>query len=76
MKHSLKGKKVAVLVTHGFEESEFTKPIEALKEAEAEVQVISLKSGTVKSWTKGNWGNEFPVDKTIEEADCLRLVVK
>jgi len=69
MKKSLKGKIVAVLVTDGFEESEFTKPIEALKEAEAEVIVISPKSGSVRSWTNKNWGNDYPVDQPIEEAD-------
>jgi protease I len=69
MKKSLKGKRVAVLVTDGFEESEFIKPVEALKEVEAEVVVISPKSGIVKSWTKGNWGKDFPVDRSIEQAD-------
>ncbi len=47
-KQTLKDKKVAVLVTDGFEESEFTQPVEALKNAGADVKVVSLKEGTVK----------------------------
>lgn len=67
MEKKLNNKKVAILVADGFEESEFSKPLEALKKAEAEVEVISLKSGKVKSWNKKDWGKEYPVDKTIEE---------
>lgn len=70
MKKNLENKKVAVVVTDGFEESEFTVPLEALKTAGASVDVISLKPGSVRSWTKKNWGSEFPVDKTIEEVNA------
>jgi protease I len=65
----LENKKVAILVTDGFEESEFVQPMAALKDAGATVDVIALKAGTVKSWTNKNWGKDFPVDKTIEEAN-------
>jgi protease I len=65
----LTNKKVAILVTDGFEESEFTKPMEALLEEDAQVDVISLKSGKVKAWAGGDWGGEYTVDKTIDEVD-------
>mgnify|MGYP000922528465 CR=1 FL=1 len=67
MKKNLENKNVAIVVTDGFEESEFLTPLESLKAAGATVDVISLKPGTVKSWTKKNWGTDFHVDKTIEE---------
>ncbi len=67
MEKKLNGKRVAIVVTDGFEESEFIKPLEALKEAEARVDVISIKPGKVKSWSKKDWGKEYPVDKTIDE---------
>ena len=41
----LDGKKVAILVTHGFEQVEMTKPREALEEAGAETKIVSPKSG-------------------------------
>ena len=41
----LDGKKVAILVTDGFEQVEMTKPREALEEAGAETKIVSPKSG-------------------------------
>jgi len=72
MKKSLEGKKVAILVTDGFEEKEFTQPMEALKDAKADVDVVSLKSGKVESWKKTEWGNEYDVDETVKNADPTR----
>lgn len=66
----LNNKKVAVLVTDGFEEVEFTQPIQALKEAGAKVEVIALKEGKVKSWTHDKWGGEYDVDITVGSADA------
>ena len=45
---NLENKKVAVLATDGFEQSELEQPVQALKEAGAEVNIISLKPGTIK----------------------------
>ena len=69
MELPLKNKKVAVLVTDGFEESEFVQPVEALKKAGAAVELIALKSGTVKAWANKNWGEEYQVDKTVADAN-------
>src|SRR5205809_1033947 len=69
MENSLKGKKIAILVTDGFEESEFLKPKERVTREGADVVVVSLKPGKIKSWTKGNWGQEFDSDITVQEAD-------
>lgn len=66
----LKGKKVAILVTDGFEQSEFQKPYDALKEASAEIDVVSLKSGSIKGWNEGDWGNEVQVDKVVSEVSA------
>ena len=32
------------------------------------MDVISLKEGTIKGWKEKNWGNEFQVDKCIDNA--------
>lgn len=63
----LKNKIIAILVTNGFEESEFTAPKEALENAGATTHVVSLEKGKIKSWTDGNWGSEFDVDKAVDE---------
>jgi protease I len=65
---NLNNKRVAVVVANGFEESEFSQPIETLRREGAEVDVISLKAGHVKSWNDGNWGKDYEVNKTIGEA--------
>jgi protease I len=65
----LKNCKVAVLVANGFEEVEFTKPIDALKNEGATVHVISPEEGKVKAWDKKEWGKEFNVDVTLSSAN-------
>ncbi|UYZ57937.1 type 1 glutamine amidotransferase domain-containing protein [Hymenobacter latericus] len=64
----LKGKKVAVLATDGFEQSELEQPVKALKNAGADVEVVSLKSGSIKGWDEKDWGSKVSVDKTLDEA--------
>ncbi|WP_423735195.1 type 1 glutamine amidotransferase domain-containing protein [Chitinophaga caseinilytica] len=66
-KQSLQNKKVAVLVANGFEESEFTEPVKALKNAGAAVTVVSLKPGKVKAWAEKDWGGEYEVNDTVEK---------
>jgi protease I len=66
----LNGKKVAIVVTNGFEESEFTSPLQALKDEGADVEVISLRKEKIRSWTEKNWGREFDVDKSIDDVDA------
>ena len=70
MEKKLKDKKVAILVANGFEESEFTKPYDALKDSGATVDVVSLKSGKVKAWKHKDWGKEVDVDKTVDEVNA------
>jgi protease I len=65
---NLKGLKVAILITDGFEEAEMVKPREALKEAGAEARIVSPKSSRVRAWAMTEWGKEYPVDKVLDEA--------
>lgn len=62
-------KRVAILATDGFEESEFTQPKNAMENAGFEVDVISEKSGKIKSWKDGNWGSDFNVTKTLDQVN-------
>lgn len=74
----LNRKTVAILATNGLEESELREPMNALKEAGADVHIISEKSGKIKSWADGNWSNEYEVDKTLDQvtqADYNALVL-
>jgi protease I len=64
----LNGKRVAILVTDGFEEVELLKPREALDQAGAKTQIVSPKDGKVKSWRFTEWGTELPVDVPLQQA--------
>lgn len=64
----LRGKMIAILSTHGFEESELVQPRDALMEAGATVHVVSPSAGTIRGWDDGDWGREIPVDRELSEA--------
>jgi len=64
----LSGKKIAILATNGFEQSELEMPRDALKAAGATVEIISLQPGEIKGWDKKDWGRTVKVDKTLDQA--------
>ncbi|MEI7502956.1 MAG: type 1 glutamine amidotransferase domain-containing protein [Paludibacter sp.] len=68
METQINKKRVAIMVTDGFEQSEFKKPIKALKKAGISFDVISIEKGKIKGWKKSKWGDKFKVDKTIDKA--------
>lgn len=68
--HNLQGKKIAVLATNGFEQSELEVPRDKLREAGATVHVISLKPGEIKGWDKDDWGHPVPVDQTLDSSSA------
>src|SRR6185503_20486591 len=69
MAGELRGKRVAMLVTNGFEQTELAVPRDALQAAGADVDLVSLKKEAVKAWNHKEWGAEFDVDLHIDEAD-------
>jgi hypothetical protein len=69
MAHELKGKKVAILATTGFEQSELEEPKKALEEAGARAIVVSPTKGQILGWRHADWGKHVPVDLQLDEAD-------
>src|SRR3954469_25771194 len=67
---TLRGKRIAILVTNGFEQVELTEPRKALDQAGATTQVVSPEEGKVKGWNMKEWGNEIPVDVPLEQANA------
>jgi len=63
-------KRIAILATHGFEESELASPKEAMEKEGFKVEIVSLEKGKIKSWDKDNWGKEYNVDKTLDEVSA------
>jgi protease I len=66
----LNGKKIAILATNGFEQSELEVPRDRLKKAGATVEVISLAPGEIKGWDKKDWGRPVKVDKTLDRVSA------
>ncbi len=69
MASNLKGKKIAILATDGFEQAELTDPKKALDEAGATTFVIAPKSGEIKGWDEKEWGETVKVDKVLADAN-------
>src|SRR3954451_19865183 len=68
MEQQLQGKRVAILVTDGFEQVEMTEPRKALDQAGAQTQIVSPAQGQVKGWKFTDWGDQFPVDVPLNQA--------
>jgi len=66
---SLKGKKIAILATDGFEQVELTEPRKALDAAGATTVVVSPKAGEIKGWKLKEWGDTVKVDKPLDDAN-------
>lgn len=63
----LTNKTIAILATHGFEQSELEVPLAKLKEAGATVHVVSPESGEIRGWDKKDWGRPVKVDRPLAE---------
>ena len=68
--NKLSGKRVAVVATDGFEQSELMQPKKALEQAGAKVDVISIQAGAIRGWTDRNWGESVAVDRTIDSVNA------
>ncbi len=66
----LKGLRVAILATDGFEQSELLEPRRALEAAGAATVVIAPKAGSITGWRHGAWGQSVPVDLTLDKAQA------
>jgi protease I len=66
----LKGKHIAILATDGYEQSELTEPLERLRDADADVSIVSLKKGEIRGTSNGQWADSVMVDKTIDEVSA------
>jgi len=78
MTQSLKGKRVAFLVTDGFERVELTAPREALEQAGARTLIAAARPGKVIAWNHTTPADRLHVDRTfdtlqIEDCDALVL---
>ena len=67
MSAELQGKRIAILLTDGFEQVEMTEPRHALDHAGAETHLVSAKTD-VRGFHHDQAGDEFPVDVPLGKA--------
>jgi protease I len=65
----LRKKRIAVLVSDGFEESELIEPTHALREAGATVEIVSATHEPLQAFRHHQPTSKIDVDKTFDEAD-------
>ncbi len=63
----LSGKRIAILATHGFEQSELEEPKKQLSGWGAEVHVVSPEEGEIKGWDEKDWGRPVKVDRKLSD---------
>jgi protease I len=68
MNRPLEGKRIAILVTDGFEQAELFEPRRALEEAGAQTTVISPGKDRIRGWNHKDWGDEVSVDVILDSA--------
>jgi protease I len=66
---NLTGRRIAILATDGFEQSELTEPKRLLEQAGAQTDVIAPgNADEIKGWTDGDWGSAVHVDVPLADA--------
>ena len=63
-------KKIAILATNGFEESELSSPKQYLEKQGWTAHIVSPEAGTIKAWAEKDWGKEYDVDITLDQASA------
>jgi protease I len=69
----IRNAKVMILATNGFEQSELLVPLQKLKDAGAQVVVVSPERGQIRGWKHKDWGESVNVDKTIDEVSATEF---
>lgn len=64
----LGGKKICILATDGFEQSELLVPRDKLAERGAAIEIVAPDGGSIRAWDKDNWGQDVQVDTLLEDA--------
>jgi len=65
----LQGKRIAILATDGFEQSELEKPRAAFDSEGAKTVIVSPKSGQIQGYQHYDKSDTFKVDQALEQAD-------
>jgi protease I len=70
MAAKLNGKKIAILATDGVEQVELTEPRQALEDAGAQTELVSLDDGEIQAFNHLDHGDKLKVDRTVSGASA------
>jgi protease I len=71
MSDQLQGKRIAFLMANeGVEQVELTKPLETVRDAGAEADLLAPESGEIQAFNHLDKGDTFPVDRPVGDADA------
>ena len=70
MAKELKGKRVAFLFTEGVEQVELTEPLDAVRKAGADVELISLDQGPVQMFNHLDKGDTIETEREVSSASA------
>ncbi len=65
---ALQSRKIAVVMSNGFNESEFLAIQRAMIDQGAALRIVSMDSGLVNGWDGKGWGHNFAVDAQLNTA--------
>jgi protease I len=66
----LDGKRIAFLFTDGVEQVELDKPAQAVREAGAEVDYVSLEEGEIQAFNHLDHGDKIAIDKKVADVSA------
>ncbi len=69
MADNLQGKRVAFLFTEGVEQVELTEPLEAVRSAGGDAELISLEEGEVEMWQHFDKGDKITAEKAVADVN-------
>lgn len=69
VRSKLQKKRVAILVSDGFEQSELTEPKRQLEDAGVRTTIISPNESVVRGWRENDWGDEFKIGQSLLDAN-------
>ena len=70
MAQPLNGKRILIMATNGFEQSELEVPRDTLREAGAQITIASQETGQIKGWDEKDWGRPVDVDALISDVSA------
>ncbi len=65
----LSSRRILVMATDGFEQSELEVPLERLQDAGADIDIASIEMADITGWDEDDWGDEIEVDLKISDVD-------